>query len=103
MLRFSQRYGILTNMGGQHQRPPAITQAGRIFEKFGGARGLMRALAAIGKPKNPATCFKWTYSRAKGGTGGVIPSSALPDVLMAARHEGILITPDDLYKGDGTL
>ena len=80
------------------------SQAERIIDKFGGARNLSRATRLLGsasKYRSPAVIYRWTYSRERGGTGGRIPSSALDAVLEAARLEGILITPHDLY-GDNT-
>lgn len=84
------------------QTPPAKKpkikedQATRILAKFGGARRLASALKALGIPRDPATIYKWTYPREKGGTGGLIPTAAWPDVLKAARMEGILISPEDM-------
>ncbi|SOD41341.1 hypothetical protein [Nitrosovibrio sp. Nv4] len=78
----------------------AKTQADRIIAKFGGARGLARALQALGDThqlRSPAVIYRWTYPKTRGGTGGKIPSSALDAVIRAARLEGILITADDLY------
>jgi hypothetical protein len=77
-----------------------VNQAQRIIEKFGGARSLARALDKLGDPnvkRDPSVVFRWSYSKAKGGTGGRIPSTILDAVQAAARLEGILITPLDLY------
>jgi hypothetical protein len=77
-----------------------IGQAARIIRKFGNAAKLARALDALGDPakrRDQSAINRWTYPKAKGGTGGVIPSSALPDVLAAARVQGILVTAADLY------
>ena len=73
-----------------------FSQAEKILAKFGGARRLSELFKAMGRPRNPATIYKWTYSREGGGTDGLIPSCAWADVLHAARLEGILIQPDDL-------
>lgn len=72
------------------------TQARRIFDKFGGELRLVSALQAIGKPRNKCSIYKWDYPRHKGGTGGLIPTRAWPDIFAAARHEGILITSEDM-------
>lgn len=77
-------------------RDAPLTQAERVIARFGGPATLARILG-----KDPATVYRWTYSRAKGGTDGLIPSSALRQVLEAARREGIFIGPDDLYPGRG--
>lgn len=81
-----------------------MTQAERIFERFGGARRLASALKALaehtGDPtraRNVATIYKWTYPRSKGGTGGYVPSSAMDDVKAAARLSGLLLRPEDWY------
>ena len=73
-----------------------LTQAERIVAKFGGPGRLAAVLEAIGRPKHRISIYKWLYSREKGGTGGLIPTAAWPDVFAAARHEGILITPEEI-------
>lgn len=74
-----------------------LSQAERVIARFGGARGLMRALRRLdpGKHRDPVSIYRWTYGRAKGGTGGLIPSVAIADVMEAARLEGIFLTADD--------
>lgn len=73
-----------------------LTQADRVVLRFGGVKALTEALAAIGKPRSIVTIYRWNHPKEKGGMGGVIPSCALPDILEAARHEGILLTSDEL-------
>lgn len=72
------------------------TQAERIIKKFGGARRLAEALKAIERPYHHTTIYKWTYPKEVKGTGGIIPTAALPDVVMAARAAGILLSSEDL-------
>lgn len=74
------------------------TQAERIFEKFGGVRKLMAALDRLGPDRgyNPATLYRWNYPRARKGSNGIIPTAAIPDVLEAARLEGIHLDAVDL-------
>lgn len=72
------------------------TQAGRVLLKFGGARRLAFVLKQLGRPRDPATIYKWTYPQEKGGTGGTIPNHALDDVIAAARLAGVFLTADDL-------
>lgn len=83
--------------------PTPPSQAEKVLAKFGGARSLARALQRLDpkKHRDPASIYKWTYPRDKGGTGGIIPGYALSAVLEAARVEGILLLPDDLYPGVG--
>jgi hypothetical protein len=72
------------------------TQAERIIRKFGGVPRLLELLRIVGKPRNKASVYKWTYPASKGGTGGLIPTSAWPAILLAARLDGILITSQDM-------
>lgn len=76
-------------------------QAARVIAKFGNARRLAEATQRLADPslhRSPHVVYRWTYPKSKGGTNGRIPSSALEAVLAAARLEGILITPADLYE-----
>lgn len=77
-------------------------QATRVIARFGGVSSLLRALDMVSvstgerSRSSRATIYKWSYPRSRGGTGGLIPASALHLVLKAARLEGILLTADDL-------
>ena len=72
-------------------------QAARVIAKFGGVPLLVAALANIGHPYSKTSIYRWLYPRGKnGGTGGIIPHTALLEVLEAARIEGIIITSEDL-------
>lgn len=82
------------------------SQAARIIAKFGNANRLSKATQRLADVKhNPKlfrarhTIVRWTYPEHRDGTGGTIPSSALPIILAAARLEGVLITAEDLYAG----
>ena len=79
-------------------KPAPLSQAARVFAKFGGVRCLMRALHKIDpdRPRDTSAVYRWNYSKLRGGTGGLIPLGAMSDVMDAARHEGILLTADDL-------
>lgn len=83
--------------GNVHKLKPLKPQAKRVIDRFGGPRRLARILKAIGRPKDPACIYRWTYPKERGGTGGIIPTSAWNDVLFAARVEGILLTVEDLF------
>lgn len=79
--------------------PRPRSQAERVIAKFGGPYKLARAVAALGRADaklNPATVYRWQYSKDKGGTGGLIPTSSLHLVLEAARWDGIYLSTDDL-------
>lgn len=66
-------------------------QAQKIVNKFG---GVPRLAAAIGK--NRTTVNRWLYPKDRGGTNGLIPSQAWPEILAAAKREHIPLTPEDL-------
>lgn len=78
-------------------RPETRSQAERIFAKFNGARGLYEALERHGKRRDITAIYRWTYPKAKGGTNGLVPASAMPDVVLVARLEGIVLTPEDTH------
>ncbi len=58
--------------------------AKNIIEKFGGIKALAEAIG-----KDPATIYRWTYSKEKGGTGGIVPSSAAHLIRQAANRQNI--------------
>ena len=71
------------------------TQAERVFEKFGGVSALHKALAAAGAPRALSSIYRWNQSKDKGGTDGLVPSTAWRDVLAAARLVGVVVTGED--------
>lgn len=68
------------------------TQAGRVIKKFGNARRLADLMGC-----DPSRIYRWMHPRDKGGTGGLIPSSAMGEVLACARLAGIILSPAELY------
>lgn len=100
-VRLNQRHQVesaveVTTEGQAEYPTPPGSQASRIIAKFGGVRDLMRALEAVGRPRNAASIYKWTYPYPR-GTGGLIPLAAWSDIITAARHEGILLGPEDTH------
>ncbi len=77
-------------------KKPPPTQADLIIDKFGGARRLTEYLWSAGVEYSYTTVYKWTYTRAKGGTNGRVPTAAWPGVIAAARIAGILISAEDM-------
>jgi hypothetical protein len=76
------------------------TQATRIIQKFGSPYKLSEALKRVSQQayRHPSVIYRWTYPKGlRNGRGGVIPTSALQDIMNAARLEGIILTPEDLY------
>lgn len=65
-------------------------QASRIAAKFGGVPELAKAIG-----RRAPSVYKWLYPRERGGTGGLIPSSAVPSVLDAADLLGVTLTQKD--------
>lgn len=78
------------------QNDLVITQAQRVYAKFGGAAALLRALDAIGKPRHRWTVESWGRPKEAYGTGGIIPSHNWPDLLRAAKHAGVALTEKDM-------
>lgn len=79
------------------EAPPLPSQAQRVIAKFGGARGLMRALQRLEprKHRDATSIYRWTYPKSKGGTDGLIPTAAMADVTEAARLDGVLLSAED--------
>ena len=73
------------------QVPAKKSQARRIFDKFGGARRIAEGLSVA-----PSTVYRWDYEPERGGSGGVIPTRALPKLAALARREGIFLTEQDM-------
>jgi hypothetical protein len=94
--RVASSASVVPETGALRYGTTLQTQAARIIAKFGGVRDLMRALNAVGRPRNAASIYKWTYAYPR-GTGGLIPASAWDDIYTAARHEGILLGPSDTH------
>lgn len=63
-------------------------QAERLLERLGGPRNVCEILKAVGRPRDIATIYKWTYI-------GYIPSSAMIDLEIVARLEGVVLTIED--------
>ena len=65
-------------------------QAIKISEKWGGLRKMAKAMG-----KDPANVYRWAKPREKGGTGGLIPSSAVMDVVDLAERDNVELTAED--------
>lgn len=66
--------------------------ASRIIDKCGGFRAVSRI---TGRSENQVR--KWTYSRERGGTGGLIPAQFQQRLVEATRFTETPITPDDFF------
>lgn len=78
-------------------------QAWRVFYRFGGLARTVAALKDLGPEHERTRCtlYRWTYPKSRNGTGGLIPAPALPSILAAARLQGVVIRPEDLYPTGG--
>lgn len=74
----------------QIQDKPKRSQAERVLRKFKGARRL-----AVLIRRHPASVYKWTYPRERGGTGGLVPTEAWPAIAAAALVKGVKLTRND--------
>lgn len=75
------------------------TQALKILLRLGGPKRVCEALAEYNiRIYDPSTIHRWLYPKSRGGTGGVIPPKALDDLLLLAKIEGIILTPEELYQ-----
>jgi hypothetical protein len=73
------------------------TQAERVITKFGGVARLLALFEAMGCPRTKKTVYNWLWPKSKkSGTGGIIPAHNWPDILNAARLEGVILTPEDM-------
>ena len=76
------------NGSGKHGKP-TYGQAARITALFNGPSALARALNI-----SRVTVYRWNYAKPL-GTDGLIPAAMVERVQMAARLEGIVLTPKD--------
>lgn len=72
-----------------------FSQARKIICRFGGVTKLLLALSRVGAPNNVMRIMKWMAPKEHGGTDGLIPTRYIKAIIVAARHEGIVIPSDD--------
>lgn len=68
-----------------------------LIDQFGGIKKLAEALN-----KNPATIYRWNHAKEKGGSGGIVPATAIKRVKQAALERGIALT-DSPAENSSTL
>lgn len=69
-----------------------LNPAHSIIKDFGGAE----AVAAI-TGKSVSQVYRWTQPKAKGGTGGLIPSANAARLLAHAQKHKMKITADRFF------
>ena len=66
--------------------------ASSIISRCGGV-----AIVAEWLGLDRTSVLRWTHERAKGGTGGIIPTKRQSELLNRARAEGLAIGPADFF------
>ena len=89
------------NRTRQDLRNQLDLQAERVLDRLGGPMNIIRVMRSMEHPRqwDPSTLYYWTYTKAEGGTGGIIPAYAVAILMEVARYEGVLLTADDFYPG----
>lgn len=76
-------------MGSSRYGQPTYNQAYKIWARFNGPRRLAEILNI-----NPATVYRWAYSRPL-GSDGMIPTVQVDSIKSAARLHGVILTTED--------
>ena len=79
-----------------------VTQAERVIEKFGGISNLQKLFKTYGVKMAISTIYRWTYSKQRKGTGGLIPPHMWEYLQKIARNEGVVFTAED-YSIEETI
>ncbi len=66
-----------------------------IIKSLGGARKVAHLLGV-----HRTAVYKWTWTKEKGGTGGLIPFNHARKVIDAAKECGLSLTADDFLPLD---
>lgn len=74
------------------QRHAVAPIAARIIEKCGGAR---RVSILCGRTEQ--SVHRWRWSKARGGTGGLVPSDAAQMLWDAGQKNVVPIVADDFF------
>lgn len=69
-----------------------MTQAERIIAKCGGI-SVVSEMTGV----NHTRVYRWQITKARGGTGGLIPSRYHQTILDAAKARGVDLTPADFF------
>lgn len=70
-----------------------MTPAERVINILGGADAVADICGV-----HRTRVFRWTYDRARGGTGGLIPAQHQQTLLDFARANGLDLKPDDFFE-----
>ena len=72
-----------------------LEPASTVLAKVGGVK-----VAAEVTGKHPSRIYSWTYSKNKGGTGGVVPHDDATKLLKHAGENNLPLTPADFFMVD---
>ena len=72
--------------------------AAHVIEKAGGVPIVARICG-----RSEVSVYKWKWSKAKGGTGGLIPTECAQKLMSAAGRGEVNLVPEDFFEitGDG--
>ena len=73
--------------------PAMENVAARVIEKCGGHRVVADWLGL-----SLSQVYRFTYSKERGGTGGVIPASHQPTLLKKAKEHNVALAPADFFE-----
>jgi hypothetical protein len=79
-----------------------VSPASALIQVFGNHHKLFHALKGCGYSRSLVSIYRWTYSKAKGGTGGRIPRDATMPIIIAAAAARVRL-PAEVFGGDGGL
>lgn len=66
--------------------------ASHVIKKCGGVSAVAKLTG-----RSPVSIHKWRYERARGGTGGLIPSDCAARLMEAALRGEVDLTPADFF------
>ena len=68
---------------------PTYNQAAKIIARFGGEANLAKLIGI-----SRVSVYRWQYKRPY-GSDGLIPTAHIEKIRAVARHEGVLLRPED--------
>ena len=70
-----------------------MSTASNVIEKCGGVAATAKLIG-----RSESWVYRWTYEKARGGTGGVVPRSAQEKLLEASDAGLVSIEPADFFE-----
>tara|TARA_R110000824_G_scaffold401032_2_gene610433 strand:- start:13168 stop:13395 length:228 start_codon:yes stop_codon:yes gene_type:complete len=69
-----------------------MNPAQNVIDKFGGVKLLANEIGL-----KRSAVYKWTYPKERAGTGGMIPSDKMIEIIYASKRLGIDLLPSDFF------